>query len=518
MANNNFVVQNGLTVGPLTIDASTGSITTTGAIATSGASPRISQNASNVIATANFVNVAVNGANIASFGAGGLNLLSVGLYAGGTTGAAGQVLKSTGSGISWASADQILNGASNVRVTSDWVNVAINSSNVLTVGGAYSSVTGYLNVSGNIIAAVAELGAIETAGGITANSTTAGSSSAGAILTSGGISVAKDSYFGASLIIQGNLFVNGNVTTFNANNLSINDSLIYLADDNPGDILDIGIISSFTNPGYQHTGFVRDASDAVWKLFANVTTEPTTTVDFTNAIYQPILTGTHTISSGFLNVGGNILSTGAVLNSLTVNGNESVTGYLNVTGNVLTAALITSTATVNSTSTFNGAPTINAQLNTRDVIPNASNTYSVGSTTNWYSSFWGKAVNAQYADLAEKYQADAEYAPGTVLMFGGSAEVTLADSETQRVAGVVSTDPAYLMNGLLNGENTVALALTGRVPCRVTGTIRKGDMLTSSGNGFAHANPEPKLGAVIGKALEDFDGLEGVIEVVVGRL
>lgn len=132
---------------------------------------------------------------------------------------------------------------------------------------------------------------------------------------------------GGNLVIQGNLFVNGNLTTINANNLNINDSLIYLADDNPADTLDIGIISSFTSAvRYQHTGFARDATDGVWKLFANVVSEPTTTVDFTNATYSNIkvgniettsanVTGTFTqngVVGGIVPVGGIIMWSGSV--------------------------------------------------------------------------------------------------------------------------------------------------------------------------------------------------------------
>ena len=105
-----------------------------------------------------------------------------------------------------------------------------------------------------------------------------------------------------------------------------------------------------------------------------------------------------------------------------------------------------------------------------------------------------------------------------MLKFGGEFEVTLATSETVRVAGVVSTNPAYLMNTDCAGKYTVALALQGRVPCKVKGKIKKGDMLVSAGNGFASASQNPKLGSIIGKALQDFDGLEGIIEVVVGRI
>jgi hypothetical protein len=139
---------------------------------------------------------------------------------------------------------------------------------------------------------------------------------------------------------------------------------------------------------------------------------------------------------------------------------------------------------------------------------------------NVYSEFMiGTATTAQYADLAEKYTADADYEPGMVLMFGGSAELTLAENETNKVAGIVSTNPAYLMNSELNDTHVVSLALQGRVPCRVVGPVKKGDMLVSAGRGYAKASADsPKIGTVIGKALADFDGLEGVVEAVVGRL
>ena len=121
--------------------------------------------------------------------------------------------------------------------------------------------------------------------------------------------------------------------------------------------------------------------------------------------------------------------------------------------------------------------------------------------------------------MAEKYTADAEYAPGTVVSFGGDAEVTLTTvAADRRVAGVVSTNPSYIMNSALEAEHVVTVALTGRVPTRVIGTVRKGDLMVSAGNGAARAEENPAFGTVIGKALENFDGVEGIIEVVVGRV
>jgi hypothetical protein len=135
------------------------------------------------------------------------------------------------------------------------------------------------------------------------------------------------------------------------------------------------------------------------------------------------------------------------------------------------------------------------------------------------TNFNGVASSAKYADLAEKYTADSDYPAGTVVVFGGSAEVTITStSHDTRAAGVVSTNPAYLMNSETGG---VAVALTGRVPCKVRGPVRKGDLLvTSTTPGVAQPMnvEEYKPGCVIGKSLENFDINETTtIEVVVGR-
>jgi hypothetical protein len=146
-------------------------------------------------------------------------------------------------------------------------------------------------------------------------------------------------------------------------------------------------------------------------------------------------------------------------------------------------------------------------------IGQTSNRFNVG----WINTLCGTSTAANYADLAENYLADKPYTPCTVLEFGGTCEVTVAQDGTRRIAGVVSTNPAHLMNTALTGDNVVAVALQGRVPCKVRGKIQKGDMMVSGGGGYARAEYNPSLGSVIGKALEDFNGIEGVIEIVVGR-
>jgi hypothetical protein len=134
--------------------------------------------------------------------------------------------------------------------------------------------------------------------------------------------------------------------------------------------------------------------------------------------------------------------------------------------------------------------------------------------------FQGTATSARYADLAEYYTTDQEYAPGTVLVFGGVAETTTTNIfSDSRLAGVVSTAPGYIMNSELVGTRA-CIALQGRVPCKVVGQVKKGDMLTTAGiPGHAAKAMDPRVGTIIGKALEDKDYSEaGVIEVAVGRV
>jgi hypothetical protein len=138
---------------------------------------------------------------------------------------------------------------------------------------------------------------------------------------------------------------------------------------------------------------------------------------------------------------------------------------------------------------------------------------------NW-SLVGASKLQATYADLAEYYEGDQEYEPGTVLVFGGDKEVTTTTViNDTRSAGVVTTNPAYVMNSEQTGVR-VCIALAGRVPVKVVGRVKKGDMLTTSATpGYAVRASTPTLGAVIGKALEDKDyGEAGVIQVAVGRV
>jgi hypothetical protein len=212
----------------------------------------------------------------------------------------------------------------------------------------------------------------------------------------------------------------------------------------------------------------------------------------------------------------------------------NISSALSVTGNITTGNLLiggaiqdyaqldiqTTAGNANIVLTPNGTGNVNFGSN---IMPTANATANIGSATSSFNTVFAKATSAQYADLAENYLADAAYAPGTVIEFGGNSEVTVSTVDhSTAVAGIVSTDPAYLMNSHLQGVYAVAVALIGRVPCRVQGPVKKGSVLvtgTVPGTAMAIDNLKFKPGCVVGKAMETIDSVDvKTIEVAVGRL
>jgi hypothetical protein len=213
------------------------------------------------------------------------------------------------------------------------------------------------------------------------------------------------------------------------------------------------------------------------------------------------------------------LSFNSATNTLTP-GNISTTGTIqaaiySASGNVTAANII-----INGTAAA-GSGVLIVSGNIQTSTANA--TANIGNASNYFNRLFAQATTALYADLAEMYVADAKYEPGTVLVFGGNQEVTMSTaSHDNKVAGVVSTNPAHIMNSGLQGEFTVEVALVGRVPVNVIGNISVGDrVVTSNRAGVAEALDMSRYqpGVIIGKAIQSYSGNGvGVIEVVVGRL
>jgi len=214
----------------------------------------------------------------------------------------------------------------------------------------------------------------------------------------------------------------------------------------------------------------------------------------------------------FVNKGGS--STPAI--SITgTNGRVTLANDLNVTG----AANVTGITTL-AVTTLGGAVTLAANM-----LPSANISVELGSTSFrwanvWATTFRGTAITAQYADLAERFEADSAYQPGTVVELGGEKEITAADQDlSDRVFGVISTRAGFLMNGEAGSDIThPPVAMQGRVPVRVIGTVKKGDRLVSAGAGLARAADRTEITAfnVIGRALADKTTQdEGTVEAIV---
>ena len=320
----------------------------------------------------------------------------------------------------------------------------------------------------------------------------------------------------------------------------------------------VGISGNIYAGGIQNTpiGATTRSSAAFTTLAANSTTTLTGAVNINGAdvttTISPTGTGTLTVNpatTGTINnvsIGATTASTGRFttitstiatgtapftvasttvvtnLNADTVDGKSFGTfsaagGILYATSTSAASGSAAGTAGQMLTSGGAGAPTwtTSTSSNTASAIVqrDGSGNFSAGVIT-------GTATAARYADLAENYRADVSYEPGTVLVFGGDAEVTVTDKHNDsRVAGIVSTNPAHLMNAELQGQNVVALGLTGRLPCKVIGKVNKGDILVAAAKkGYAVVNNSPAPGTIVGKALENKEDFsEGTIEVVVGR-
>ncbi len=356
----------------------------------------------------------------------------------------------------------------------------ITGGNVLLGGSASATGNiqgGNFTTSGKIIASSNITGGNILTGGLISAT---GTATAGNLNTGGNVSVS------GFLSVAGNIYAN---TIVSPQTLTIIDPLVYFNADAPYPYsYDIGFYSAFVGGAgntYQHTGLTRSYVTNSWNLFSNVPEPAGSSIDLTNAIYDAIRIGN--------------------LTSLNIN----ATGTISATGNVTGANVTTA-----------GSLTVNSIAGVTAIVNGAGNAVgNIGSASTYFKQVFAQATTALYADLAEVYEGDDDYTTGTVVSFGGSKEVTQSQTVNDaRVAGVISEKPSYLMNNGLTAKHRAVVALTGRVPTLVVGTVAKGDMMVSAGNGHAQACATPAMGTVIGKALQDFNGSSGIIEIVVGRM
>ena len=394
------------------------------------------------------------------------------------------------------------NGTSNINIPTANGNINLSVagvSNVIVVTSTGANINGYANVTGN-----ANVGNLGTGGLIVATGNITGGN-----LGTGGLITATGNITGGNLITNGVANVTGNA---NVGNLGTGGLITATGNVQAGNIKTGGLISALGN---LTSGNANLGNLAVANFFQG-NGSLLTGIQATNVIGN---VGTTTVSyqSNIIPTNTNLNITNYVTFVNTTSGTANITADANLTYNPNTRVLTSGNLSITGNIV---AGNINVQTGTLTGrnLSTGANTTQGNITGNWVLTT-GSLLSATYADLAEYYAADKELEPGTVVEFGGTAEIRQCDTEmSSRVAGIVSTNPAYVMNSMIEAEYPVAVALQGRVPVKVIGLITKGDMLVSAGNGFAKSNSTPIIGSVLGKALEDFSGVEGVIEIAVGRL
>jgi len=284
-----------------------------------------------------------------------------------------------------------------------------------------------------------------------------------------------------------------------------NGTWVRTSDANSTGEIDAGMIVMVTEGAVYH--------DTQWKL---ITDDPIT-IGITDLIFTQNYSA-NSISGGtsnvtvYSNASVNISSAGTANVVVISNTGANIIGVVSATGNIAGSYILGNGSQLTGLAATYGDSNVVTLLATF-----GSN--SISTTGNITAS----NLNSSNADLAEMYCADGMYAPGTLVEFGGLEEITITTtSHSTRIAGIISTNPSYLMNSTLECKNSLAVALTGRVPCLVVGTINKGDRLVASGihPGVASALDmlQYQPGCIVGKALGDYNSDNvGIIEVAVGR-
>ena len=272
----------------------------------------------------------------------------------------------------------------------------------------------------------------------------------------------------------------------------------------PGGNIIVSVANNYNIVTFTTTGIIANGTISA---AGNVTTGNISTVGLISLVGN-IYAG-NVINAGLSSVTGNITA-----------GNLLTSGLISASGNIISGNVYGTTISASGNITAGNLSVGTGNVTVGNIINSGSNaTGNIGSSSTYFNTVFATATTALYADLAEYYLGDAYYVPGTVVSFGGPAEITFCDvDQDPAVAGVVSTKPAYSMNTGLTGEHVVSVALMGRVPCEVQGPVTKGALMVAAGNGRARAQLNPPVGTIIGKALESFDGDVGTIEIVVGRV
>ena len=365
-----------------------------------------------------------------------------------------------------------------------------------------------------------------------AGTTTATVSSTGVFVT--GVTSASGNVTGGNILTGGLISATGNITGGNILNSGLISST---GNSTAANYLTAGLISATGNitggniSATNHTGTAVSVTGNVTgaNFIGNVVSPAGSNVSTTGNI-----TGGNILTGGLVSAAGNITSAGNIAGTYFLGNGSQLTGlslgvtvtkFVNGTtegnigasgGNISFTVAGTSNVAVMTTTGV-----VVTGLSTPSIAHTGTNAVgNIGSSSSYFNQVFATATTALYADVAERFEADELLEPGTVVELGGAKEITRAKNDlSEKVFGVISTKPAYTMNGGA-GENDThpPVAMTGRVPVHVVGIIHKGDRLVSAGSGSARAAQPGEATAfnVIGRALVDKLSPEpGTIEAIV---
>jgi hypothetical protein len=367
-------------------------------------------------------------------------------------------------------------------------------------------VTGIVSASGNITG-----GNITTAG----TATVTGNITGGNIATGGTATVTGN-------ITGGNITTGGSITATGTGNITGNV--------NGGNLRTTGLITAtgtVTGGNVASGGFITAGStvSSVGNITSAANVAGANVIASANISAVGNIAGTYFIGNGSQLIGiSSAVSVSKIESGLSnvaiSSANANITMAVSTTANVVVVSQNGLSITAQSA---NATSPGTSGLSTAYIEHLGSNAVgNIGSSASYFNRIFATATTALYADVAERFESDEVLDPGTVVELGGSKEITRSRVElSENVFGVISTKPAFTMNGGAGEDDThPAVAMTGRVPVKVTGIINKGDRLVSAGDGIARAAQPGEATSfnVIGRALvskstNDLGTVEAIVNI-----
>lgn len=382
-------------------------------------------------------------------------------------------------------------------------NIAIGGSfsgNLISLGNITASAGGTSNVAVLSALGVGVTGVLSASGNITGgNITTAGTATVTGNVTGGNLAI------GGLATVTGNI-TGGNITT--GGSLAVTGTGNVTGNINGGNLRTTGLITAtgtVTGGNLVSGGFITAAStvSSVGNITSAANVAGGNVIASTNVSAVGNVAGTY-----FIGNGSQLTGISAAVSVSKIESGLSNVQIASANANITMAVSTTANVVVVSPTgiTTSGSLTLNSGAAATAIVNGAGNAVgNIGSSTSYFNQVFAVATSALYADVAERFEADEVLDPGTVVELGGAKEITRSRLElSENVFGVISTKPAFTMNGGA-GENDThpAVAMTGRVPVKVTGIINKGDRLVSAGDGLARAAQPGEATSfnIIGRAL-----------------